>query len=189
MLRSVTRYLALGVVVSLGACADYDSKLGATENAIIVVDAVTTCGSPDSAPPPPDAYIPPPPDAPADQGCTLTQGFWKTHPEAWPVASLSIGGTSYSKAELLAILNLSTRGDVSIILAHQLIAAMLNALSGATTTDVDAAFAHAQTWMANNKDADGRLPYGVKTSDAATGLATALDDFNNGVSGPGHCDD
>ena len=184
MSRSVARYLTLALTVSLGACAEDATDLSSVENSIIVVDAVTLCGAPDATPEP-DAYQPPPP--PPDEGCTRTLGFWKTHPEAWPVASLTLGGTSYSAAQLMTIFNTSVRGDSSLNLAHQLIAGMLNALSGASTTDVDVAFAHAQTWMANNKDADGRLPYGVRSASAVS-LATALDNFNNGVTGPGHCD-
>lgn len=36
--------------------------------------------------------------------CTYTQGYWKTHPEAWPVDSLFLGNRFYNKNELLSIL-------------------------------------------------------------------------------------
>jgi hypothetical protein len=36
-------------------------------------------------------------------GCTLTQGFWKNHPNSWPVGSLSLGTTSYTEAQLISI--------------------------------------------------------------------------------------
>lgn len=70
--------------------------------------------------------------------CPLTQGYWKNHPEAWrdvvnggtPVTSLTIGGTVYTKAQLLEIFNTPVAGDASINLAHQLIAALLNQLNG-----------------------------------------------------------
>ena len=29
------------------------------------------------------------PPSSEDGGCTLTQGYWKNHPEAWPVTSLA----------------------------------------------------------------------------------------------------
>src|SRR5262249_11815529 len=42
--------------------------------------------------------------------CPLTQGYWKNHPNAWPVNSLMLGSQSYTKAELLAILNTPSGG-------------------------------------------------------------------------------
>jgi hypothetical protein len=35
-----------------------------------------------------------PAEAQEENGCTLTQGFWKNHPEAWPVDLLTVGGSS-----------------------------------------------------------------------------------------------
>lgn len=37
-------------------------------------------------------------------------GYWKNHPEAWPVSSLKLGTVSYTKTQLLQILNT----DVSV---------------------------------------------------------------------------
>lgn len=63
----------------------------------------------------------------AQNGCAVfTQGFWKTHPEAWPVAELKLGSVDYSKEELLSILRRPVRGNGLVALAHQLIAAKLN---------------------------------------------------------------
>ena len=64
--------------------------------------------------------------------CTKTQGYWKNHEEAWPVSSLTLGVTTYSQVQLLAILREPVRGNGLISLAHQLIAAKLNVASGAT---------------------------------------------------------
>lgn len=44
------------------------------------------------------------------ENCTLTQGFWKNHGEAWPVEELILGDTTYTKAQLLAILRTPPRG-------------------------------------------------------------------------------
>src|SRR5688572_16077870 len=121
-------------------------------------------------------------------GCTLTQGYWKNHEEAWPVASLDLGGGSYAQAELLALLRTAPRGDASLILAHQLIASMLNVASGAgPLPGTTQAIADAQAWMAANLPAGGRLPYGVASTSAAGAqavqLSAALDGFNNGNAG------
>jgi hypothetical protein len=127
-------------------------------------------------------------------GCTLTQGFWKTHAEAWPVSSLWIGGVLYDQDALLAILNTPPRGDASLILAHQYIAALLNFASGASAgADVDTALADADMWFMDHADADGLLPFAVRASSPAgaeaTELSGVLGSFNEGSAGTPHCDD
>ncbi|MDQ3032431.1 MAG: hypothetical protein M3Y87_08455 [Myxococcota bacterium] len=133
---------------------------------------------------------PPPPPPPPVVECTYTQGWYKNHPEEWS-ASLTIAGETYSQEELLALLWAPPRGgDASLILAHQLITALLN--GGATDPAIAGVIADAMAWMAANADADGRLPYGRATR-AAHGEASALADllaaYNEGDVGPGHCDD
>ncbi len=121
------------------------------------------------------------------EGCTLTQGYWKNHEESWAVSSLTLGGVSYGQSELLDLLRTPPAGgDVSLILSHQLIAAMLNVASGAAFSG--SGIDDANAWLAANADGDGRLPFGVHGDADATALASALDDFNNGLTGPGHCD-
>lgn len=128
---------------------------------------------------------PPPPPPPPPDGCTLTQGYWKNHLD-WPVDSLEIGGQPYTQAELLPILESESEGDASIILGRQLIAALLNVENGASPI---AAIGDAQTWMSGFA---GKLPFDVDPSSAsgqeATALADALAAYNEGVTGPGHCD-
>jgi len=98
---------------------------------------------------------------------------------------------SRSETQLLAILATPTGGDASLILGHQLIAAMLNTVAGASSSSIASTLAQAQAWMAANKDADGLLPYGVPATSAAgaqaVALANALDAYNNGLSGVPHC--
>src|SRR6187551_989910 len=67
----------------------------------------------------------------ADGDCTYTQGYWKNHPDAWPVASLKLGTVTYTKVELIAIFKTPVKGNGLIQLAHQLIAAKLNVAAGA----------------------------------------------------------
>ncbi|WP_437674174.1 hypothetical protein [Sorangium sp. So ce131] len=157
--------------------------------------ALVACGNTDA-----DRYgeghgnvvVVPPSDSPEGDGCTLTQGYWKNHEESWPTWSLVIGGVEYSQEELLEIFRTAPRGDTSLILGHQLIAALLNVGSGASDAALDGALAEAEAWMVRNKDADGRLPYGVKRgseAEEAVSLGDKLADFNEGGIGPGHCDD
>lgn len=69
-------------------------------------------------------------DCPDVRVCNYTPGYWKNHPENWPVTSLTLGGDSYNQTQLLAIMGTPVRGDATIILAYHLIAAKLNVLGG-----------------------------------------------------------
>lgn len=128
-----------------------------------------------------------------DVGCTYTQGYWKNHEAAWPVDSLELGGVTYTKAELLTLLDTPVSGDASLILSHQLIAAKLNVANGAwAEPDVADAIADADAWLAANADADGRLPFGTASGSAAHDEASLLGDalaaFNEGQTETPHCD-
>src|SRR5215218_3985391 len=91
-----------------------------------------------------------------EAGCTLTQGYWRTHNDlvcatdsgsplcvAWPVTSLSLGSVSYDQAQLLSIFNTPAAGNGLIALAHQLIAAKLNVANGADDSAVAGAIVSA----------------------------------------------
>jgi len=119
-------------------------------------------------------------------GCTYTLGYWKTHPASWPADRIQIGGSWYSKQQALSILRTEPRGDATYILAHQLIAAKLNVLKGADGSAVAATIAAADAWLADNKiGSDPRK----SRAQAGIDLASTLDGYNNGVIGPGHCDE
>jgi cysteine-rich repeat protein len=116
--------------------------------------------------------------------CTLTQGFWKNHESAWPVSSLTLGNVTYTKAELLEILRTPVMGNGLISLAHQLIAAKLNVAAGADDASIEASIDAAD-------DLIGDLVIGEDSvsTDSVGDLVGKLDAFNNGDTGPGHCDD
>ncbi len=119
------------------------------------------------------------------QNCTFTQGYWKNHEEQWPVTSLTLGNVSYTAAQLLQIFNQPAQGNKLTILAHQLIAAKLNINNGADPSAAAATIASADALIGNlvvEPIGNGNLP-----SNPATGYANTLDDFNNGLIGPGHC--
>jgi hypothetical protein len=134
------------------------------------------------------------------EGCTLTQGYWKNH-EAHAAAlialnggTLALGNTSYTALQIDQILDQPpSGGDALIQLAHQLIAAKLNELNGASVP------ASIQTAIADADNAIGDLvPRPVGTDTVVSGdplfatmnsLASTLDDYNNGRSGVPHCDD
>ena len=117
--------------------------------------------------------------------CTYTQGYWKNHPGAWPTSSMVLGTVSYSAAELITILNEPVVGNGLVSLAHQLIAAQLNVMNGANPGTITATIASANALI-------GGLvvpPVGSGTlvPAATSALTQTLDDFNNGIIGPGHC--
>ena len=111
--------------------------------------------------------------------CPRTQGYWQAHPDAWPVSSLTLGSQIYTKEQLHALLASPTRGDASIVLAQQMIAAMLNIANGVDPTPIAATLAHADALLSVFS---GKLPYGVKTSSvmgqAMVVDAALLDQFN-----------
>jgi hypothetical protein len=121
---------------------------------------------------------------PGTATCTYTQGYWKNHPEAWPVSTLTLGNESYSQEELLEILNTAPRGDATIILAHQLIAAKLNLASGVSDEGLGATITYADLWLTEHPV--GSNP---RWSERVVGilLADTLDEYNNGLLGPNHC--
>jgi hypothetical protein len=61
-----------------------------------------------------------------------TIGYWKNHPEAWPVDEIEIGGVTYSKSDAIAILKRANSKCATLMLAAQLIAAKLNVANGAS---------------------------------------------------------
>jgi hypothetical protein len=87
-------------------------------------------------------------------GCYGTPGFWKNRSEAWPVSSLILGPSTYNTAELLAIFDMPTRGDITVILAQHLIAAKLNLIIGGEPSiqpSIDAADSYLTTHALGSK--------------------------------------
>ena len=76
--------------------------------------------------------------APCSKGgtCTLSQGYWKNHPDDWPVTSLTLGNVLYTETDLLAILNDPVVGNGLISLARQVIAAKLSIDAGSDPTPI-----------------------------------------------------
>ena len=120
------------------------------------------------------------------EGCTLTQGYWKNHnvegnasSDPWPIPE----DTELCDQRWVDILWTPPKGDAWYILAHQYIAAELNVASGASTdAELDAALSDAEALLSGCSIAG-------EDRDEAIALSGLLDDYNNGLVGPGHCDD
>jgi hypothetical protein len=118
--------------------------------------------------------------------CTYTQGYWRTHPDAWPVTSLTLGTVTYQAAQLMAILENPAQSNGLVILAHQLIAAKLNIANGADPTAIQQTVIDADNMIAGlvvPPIGNGYLPP-AQTSQ----LTETLTQYNEGTIGPGHCD-
>jgi hypothetical protein len=118
-------------------------------------------------------------------GCTYTQGWYKNPKHQWPAGNWSnFDGTGVS---YLGTLETPPKGNVYYILAHQYIAATLNVAAGSSSSDITQALADAAAYFAAASP-NNPLP-GTYTKDQVTAIAAALDAYNNGITGPGHCDD
>jgi hypothetical protein len=117
--------------------------------------------------------------------CTYSQGYWRNHPDAWPVTSLTLGTVTYQAAELMAILDNPAQGNGLVILVHQLIATKLNIANGADPSAVDQTVTDADNMIGAlvvPPIGNGYLAPG-QTSD----LTETLTEYNEGTIGPGHC--
>ena len=122
--------------------------------------------------------------------CTYTVGYWKNHgpndpPNLWPVTNLTLGTVNYTDVELQSILDTPAAGNGLISLAHQLIAAKLNIANGADPSSISATIAAADALI-------GGLVVppvggGFLSPGSTSALNDALTNYNEGLTGPGHC--
>ena len=135
-----------------------------------------------------------------DFGCTLTPGYWKTHsvygpapyddnwlnilPAAQDSPFFNSGQTYYQ-----VLWTTPSGGNAYYILAHAYIAAELNVLNGANVpADVSAALNQAESWFSQiYMTPDYNFKSNKTVRAEFISLAGLLDDYNNGLVGPGHC--
>jgi hypothetical protein len=123
---------------------------------------------------------------PCPVGCVLTQGFWKTHPEAWP-ADYPPSATFFSSRKTwMQVLQTAPRGDAYYILAHQYIAAVLNVANGATPpAKVSTVIKEAKAWFETHCPGVSALSQEGQT---LIHWAEVLAAFNEGMMGVPHCE-
>jgi hypothetical protein len=119
-------------------------------------------------------------------GCVRSPGYWKNHPDAWPVSSITIGGKTYSRTDAISLMNKEVRGDKTYTLFRALVSARLNVLAGANSSCITDTITAADAWM--------RLH---RVGSAVTGdrdawkigepLYIKLDDYNNGKGCAKYC--
>lgn len=134
---------------------------------------------------------------PPATGCTLTQGYWKTHAEAgskkydatWDLLSNGASTVFYlSGQSWLDVFNTSPSGNAYYNLAHQYMAAQLSILNGADGSAVAAAISSATTLFNTYTPAQiGALKGSNSLRQQFVALAGTLGAYNEGTTGPGHC--
>jgi hypothetical protein len=138
-------------------------------------------------------------DVPCVGGCTLTPGYWKTHSRYGPApyddtwaqigedTPFFLSGQSYYEV----LWTPPQGGNAYYILAHAYIAAELNQLNGASIpADVQYAYDAATDLFEKytpEEVADFKGKDGKETRAEFIEQATILDNYNNGIIGPGHC--
>jgi hypothetical protein len=138
-------------------------------------------------------------------GCTLTQGYWRTHSkygpapydDTWAVAGTeALGGMEdvgffLSGQTYHQVLWTAPKGNVYYNLAHQWIAAYLNMLNGASVpADVQSASVRGKVLLSTYSPAQIMALKGKNATIVRTEfiqLSGILDGYNNGIVGPGHC--
>jgi hypothetical protein len=115
-----------------------------------------------------------------EQPGTGTPGYWKNHPEAWPVNFISVGGITYTKEEALALLDKPGK-DKTLTMFSSLVPAMLNVKVGNDGSCVASTIIAADEWMKKY----GPVGSGVHAASFAWKVGEPLhrqmDNYNNGM--------
>jgi hypothetical protein len=128
--------------------------------------------------------------------CTYTQGYWKTHSdrgpaqyeEGWDVLGSMEEDTPFflSGKTWYEVFWTKPQGNPYYILAHQFAAAKLNHLNGTSVSSIQTTYDTAYAWL------ETHTPTSTLTApekQQVLAWASTLDQYNNGIIGPGHCDD
>jgi len=114
--------------------------------------------------------------------CTRTASYWVDHLDYWP-DHFVMGNLEYYREEAVKIYQM-TSVDVSIRLFIQFNTAYLNILYGADPTAIKYTLDEASSWLDYQTIGDSMPgPIGQRGLE----LTKLLEDFNNGISGPGEC--
>ena len=111
---------------------------------------------------------------------TGTPGYWKNHPEAWPVSTITVGGVTYTKEQAIAWLG-KVGKDKSITMFSSLVPAMLNVKIGNDGSCVNATIAAANTWMATYGPVGSNVAASSYAWSVGEPLHQIMDAYNNGM--------
>ena len=120
--------------------------------------------------------------------CVRTPGFWKNHTDMWHGGDHLHLGTANDESDrynyfssyqgrpsVLEILEMSPKGDKSIIMATHLIATLLNKLAGTDTSCIEAEITAAREWLDDHPVGSDQRQW-----DGGESIKNELDAYNNG---------
>ncbi|AFZ67921.1 hypothetical protein [Deinococcus peraridilitoris] len=133
------------------------------------------------------------PDCTVSSGCTLAQGYWRTHSKYGPApfnntwSKIGEDTTFFlSDQSYYQVINTpSAGGNAYYILARQYIAARLNILNGASGTEISTEMSEAEAFFGAHTPSTS---LDASTREKVVALATTLAMYNEGEIGPGHCE-
>jgi len=111
---------------------------------------------------------------------TGTPGYWKNHPNAWPVSSITIGGVVYSKANAIVWMG-AKDGDKTVTMFRSLVSAKLNVLIGAESSCIASTITAADSWMKTYGPVGSKVDASSQAWKIGEPLYKKLDDYNNGL--------
>ncbi len=111
---------------------------------------------------------------------TGTPGYWKNHPDAWPVSSITVGGVTYTKAQAITWLGRVGK-DKTTTMFSSLVPAMLNVLIGNDGSCVRSTIAAANTWMATYGPVGSNVAASSYAWTIGEPLHIQMDSYNNGL--------
>ncbi|MBI3537144.1 MAG: hypothetical protein HY070_06275, partial [Chloroflexi bacterium] len=135
------------------------------------------------------------------KGCALTIGYWKTHAGFGPQADMvtrllpqwlgtaggakSVQVTTASQAVTLLSMSSDSSNGINKLYA-QLLGTKLNIANGADGSTVSKTISDADKFLATH-NANDWSALSSRDKNTVLGWASTLDNYNNGLIGPGHC--
>jgi hypothetical protein len=111
---------------------------------------------------------------------TGTPGYWKNHPDAWPVDTITVGGLPYTKDEAIAWLK-KVGKDKTTTMFSSLVPAMLNVLIGNDGSCVSGTIADANAWMATYGPVGSNVAASSYAWTLGEPMHRQMDYYNNGL--------
>lgn len=118
--------------------------------------------------------------APVQQPGTGTPGYWKNHPEAWPVSEITVGGRTYTRDEAIAWM-WTSGSDKTLTMFNSLVSAMLNVKIGNDGNCVASTIESANTWMATYGPVGSRVHASSLAWKRGEPMHRLMDNYNNGM--------
>jgi SdrD B-like domain len=111
---------------------------------------------------------------------TGTPGYWKNHPDAWPLPGVTVGGVYYPEADAIKWLGRVGK-DKTTTMFSSLVSAILNVYIGNDSSCVATTIAAAHTWMATYGPVGSNVAASSYAWSVGEPLHRQMDSYNNGL--------